>query len=206
MHTHQAIFPLLYLGSVDYFKELVQQGDSILLERQENYPKQTYRNRTSIYSPNGKLDLIIPVKKGSGEHTPYKDVRISYDNNWQRIHWLSLQTAYRRSAYFEFYEDEFIPFYHHKTDFLFDYNEQLFSKILQLLKIKKNIVYTESYEKTHDGLIDWRENINPHMIDNQNTIKEYYQVFSAKHGYIPHLSMLDMLFNLGPNTLNYLKI
>src|SRR5690606_26446770 len=129
-----AIFPLFYLPPIEYFNKLTQTQGSILIERCEHFPKQTYRNRCSIQSPNGKLDLIIPVIKGSKNHTVVKDVKISYDFDWQRLHWMSLQTSYRSSAYFEFYEDEIAPFYQRRWEYLFDYNLELFQLLLKLLK------------------------------------------------------------------------
>src|SRR5690606_10530865 len=136
-------------------------GGNILIEQFEHFPKQTYRNRCSIQSPNGKLDLIVPVIKGSKNHTVVKDVRISYDFDWQRLHWMSLQTSYRSSAYFEFYEDELAPFYEKKWDYLFDYNFEIFQLLLKFLKLDISAVFTEKYEKEYTGLDDYRGNIHP---------------------------------------------
>src|SRR5690606_3335495 len=104
------IMPAFYLPPVSYFRTIHRSSLPIQLERHEHYPKQTYRTRACIYSANGKLDLIVPVQRGRGEHTKMSDVRISYEADWQRLHWMSLQTAYRSSAYFEYYEDDFAPF------------------------------------------------------------------------------------------------
>eukprot|EP01132_Coremiostelium_polycephalum_P012723 gene12723-15550_t len=117
-----AIFPLFYLPAVSYFSALDANNFNFLIEKHEHFPKQTYRNRARIASPNGSLDLYVPVVKGSKFHTVIKDVKISYDFKWQRLHWLSLQTSYRNSAYFEYYEDEISSFYSKKFEFLFDYN------------------------------------------------------------------------------------
>src|SRR6202000_3568320 len=119
-----ALMPLFYLPPVAWFAELKKYQPAVLIEREEHFPKQTYRNRADIYSPDGKLSLVVPVVKGLKNHTKVKDVKISYDFKWQRLHWMSLQACYRRSAYFEFYEDDFAPFYEKKFPFLFDYNEQ----------------------------------------------------------------------------------
>ena len=129
-----AIFPLFYLPPVGYFSALKQNNFEFTIEKNEHFVKQTYRNRASIASPDGILDLMIPVVKGSKFHTPIKDVKISYDSKWQRLHWLSLQTCYRSSAYFEFYEDGLAPFYSKKYDFLFDYNLELLNWVLKQLK------------------------------------------------------------------------
>ncbi|RZL14826.1 MAG: hypothetical protein EOO96_30360, partial [Pedobacter sp.] len=121
-----AIFPLFYLPPVDYFSSLKTLDFNFLLEKYEHFPKQTYRNRASIYSPNGVLDLIVPVVKGAKVHTVYKDVKISYDFRWQKLHWKSLESCYRNSAYFEYYESEFYKFYDKKYEFLYDFNLEVF--------------------------------------------------------------------------------
>src|SRR5690606_42130887 len=125
----KTILPLCYLPPISWFWAYLQGREGeILLEKQEHFPKQTYRNRCLIQSPNGRLALSIPVPKGSGEHTAYKDIRISRHQPWQKIHWRSQEAAYRSSAFFEFYEDELAPFYEKRFDFLFDFNEQLRSE------------------------------------------------------------------------------
>ncbi len=198
------ILPLFYAGSIGYFKELLAPNAEILIEKQENFPKQTHRNRMFIYGANGKLDLIIPVQKGRGEHTLYKDVKISYDNPWQRVHWLSLTSAYRRSAYFEFYEDAFAPFYNQKINFLFDFNEQMLHTILKCLKIDMQYGYTTDYQKFYsESVIDFRL-YNPYRTVLSQT--SYYQIFADKHGFLPNLSVLDALFNLGPATSKLILI
>ncbi|HLU80901.1 MAG TPA: WbqC family protein, partial [Flavobacteriaceae bacterium] len=147
MEKTDKLFPCFYLAPIAAVSEMLSaDGDEILIEKFEHFPKQTYRNRASIYSPNGKLDLIIPVRKGAKVHTVMKDVRISYESDWQRLHWMSLQTSYRRSAYFEFYEDDFAPFYEKKYEFLFDFNTDLTSMLLRLLKIRKALTFTTSYQ------------------------------------------------------------
>src|ERR1700748_309089 len=161
MIANGVVLPMLYLPPVEYFAELNRYKASILIEHEEHFPKQTYRNRANICSPDGVLALTVPVIKGSKNHTSIKDVQISYDFNWQRLHWLSLQACYRRSAYFEYYEDEFAQFYHKKFDFLFDYNEQLLQFILKSIKLKVELNYTESYEADYSSLMDMRDDIHP---------------------------------------------
>ncbi|WP_207425225.1 WbqC family protein [Pedobacter sp. SYSU D00535] len=194
-----AIFPLFYLPPIEFFAKLKQQQGELFLERFEHFPKQTYRNRASICSPQGKLDLRVPVVKGSKVHTKVKDVRISYDFGWQRLHWLSLQTSYRSSAFFEFYEDDFAPFYDKKYEFLFDYNEALLQVLLKHLKLDISYSYTQSYIKDANGLTDYRETIHPKVASDYHT-KPYYQVFEERNGFIPDLSIVDLLFNKGPQS------
>jgi WbqC-like protein family len=197
-----AVLPLFYLPPVEYFVQLTRYNPDFVIERNEHFPKQTYRNRANIYSPDGPLTLVVPVVRGSKAHKPVKDVKISYDFNWQRLHWMSLQACYRRSAYFEYYEDEFAPFYENKETFLFDYNEQLLQLILKLLKIKTTISYTESYESDYSALTDLRQSFNA----KKTAVfpqKPYFQVFEERHGFIKNLSIVDLLFNQGPQSVNY---
>jgi len=197
------VLPVFYLGSIDYFSKIKDCESVIYLEQFEHYPKQTYRNRTSIYSPNGKLDLTIPVKKGANNHTLLKDVRISYDADWQRLHWRTLQTSYRRSSFFEFYEDDFVPFFEKRSEFLFDFNIGLFELCLKLLKLKSNIEFTTEYIKFPTNLTDLRAaDLSSQSISEPFT--SYYQIFEEKHNFIPNLSIVDLLFNQGPQSKQYL--
>ncbi|MDM8175021.1 MULTISPECIES: WbqC family protein [Olivibacter] len=205
MEKTDKLFPCFYLAPIAAVSEMLSaDGDEILVEKFEHFPKQTYRNRASIYSPNGKLDLIIPVRKGAKVHTVMKDVRISYESDWQRLHWMSLQTSYRRSAYFEFYEDDFAPFYEKKYEFLFDFNTDLTSMLLRLLKIRKALTFTTSYLDNDAGIQDFRNRIHPKQTYQAKEFKPYFQVFEPKHGFLPNLSIVDLLFNQGPNSLNFL--
>jgi hypothetical protein len=196
-----AIFPLFYLPPVSYFTLLKENNFDFVLEKSEHFPKQTYRNRATIASPNGSLDLVLPVLKGSKIHTPYEDVKISYDARWQRLHWLSLQTCYRSSAYFEFYEDGLAPFYEKKYDYLFDYNSELLAWVFKQLKLDANLSHTTSYEA--DVELDYRNAMSKKDVPNIQT-KPYFQVFSDRNDFIPNLSILDLLFNQGPQSKNYL--
>ncbi|WP_316829418.1 WbqC family protein [Pedobacter aquatilis] len=199
-----AILPLFYLAPVSYFSKIQSLNTDYLLEKFEHFPKQTYRNRASIYSPNGKLDLTVPVARGSKMHTPYKDVKISYDFNWQRLHWLSLETCYRSSAYFEFYEDELKRFYTQQFDFLFDYNLELFTWLSKKLKLNLDYKFTTEYIGKHEATMDYRGMMNPKKVDDNVNNKPYYQVFEDKHQFLPNLSIVDLLFNQGPQARLYL--
>ncbi|MEJ6978922.1 WbqC family protein [Pedobacter sp. P351] len=199
-----AILPLLYLPPIEYFHELSKHADRIIIEQFEHFPKQTYRNRASIHSANGKLDLIVPVLRGEKVHTQIRDVKISYDFDWQRLHWLSLQTSYRSSAFFEFYENEFAPFYEKRYDFLFDYNEGLFNLLLKLLKLDVKYTFNQAYEKRYSDLEDFRNTIHPKIPSSYQT-KPYFQVFEDRNGYMPNLSIVDLLFNQGPKSVQYFQ-
>lgn len=196
-----AIFPIFYLPPVSYFSHLKEHLPCILLEKYEHFPKQTYRNRATIASPDGLLNLTIPVVKGANNHTFSKDVKISYDSKWQRLHWLTLQTCYRSSAYFEFYEDEIAPFYEKKHEFLLDYNLELITWLLKQLKLPAELSFTETYNKEIVGL-DYRSLMNKKILQNSPQ-KAYFQVFSDRNEFMPNLSMVDLLFNQGPQAKNY---
>jgi len=198
-----AVLPLFYLPPVEYFTQLNNYKPDLWIEKEEHFPKQTYRNRANIYSPDGLLALTVPVIKGAKNHTKIKDVKISYDFEWQRLHWLSLGACYRRSAYFEYYEDELAPFYEKRFDFLFDYNEQLLQFLLKSVKLKVSLNFTESYEAAYPGVADFRDNIHPKR-ESDFDQKPYFQVFEDRKGFQKNLSIVDLLFNQGPNSINYL--
>jgi hypothetical protein len=174
-----------------------------MLECFEHFPKQTYRNRAVIQSHNGKLNLIVPVIKGSNVHTRVKDVKISYDFNWQRVHWMSLQTSYRSATYFEFYEADFAPFYEKRWEFLFDYNEEMLILLCRLLKLDITYAYTSEYEKSYADIEDLRNSMHAKH-SSSYAVKNYYQVFEDRNGFLPNLSIADLLFSQGPQSLNYL--
>ncbi len=198
-----ALLPMFYLPPVEYFTVLNKYRQGVTIEKHEHFPKQTYRNRANIYSPDGMLALVMPVVKGSKVHTPVSDVKISYDFNWQRLHWMSLQACYRRSAYFEFYEDDFARFYEQEFTYLFDYNEQMLSMILKFLKLPVDINYTTEYHRHYDSVADYRNTIHPKK-ESDFEQKPYFQVFEERKGFIKNLSIVDLLFNQGPQSVNYL--
>ncbi|MES2379379.1 MAG: WbqC family protein [Bacteroidota bacterium] len=198
-----AVLPMFYLPPVAYFTQLNAHKPDILIESQEHFPKQTYRNRANIHSPDGVLALTVPVVKGSKMHTKVKDVKISYDFKWQRQHWMGLETCYRRSAYFEYYEDDFAPFYQKHFTYLFDYNEQLLQMLLKFIKIQLPLQHTKTYEAEYPDLSDYRDSISPKKeFDFEQ--KPYFQVFDERNGFMKNLSIVDLLFNQGPQTINYL--
>ncbi|MFC3196151.1 WbqC family protein [Parapedobacter deserti] len=196
------ILPAFYLPPVPYFSAIQNNAKPILIEQHENYIKQSYRTRASVYSANGQLDLIVPVQRGRNGHTQMKDVQISNDWNWQRLHWMSLQTAYRSSAYFEYYEDDFAPFYTRRYEWLFEYNMEQLEVLMRLLKINREITFTQSFREDYAPDTDFRQTIHPKRKPEMG--KPYYQVFESKHGFIPGLSVVDLLFNHGPQSKDYL--
>lgn len=194
-----------YLPPVQYYSKLLSY-DEILIERFDNYTKQTYRNRCNIAGPGGMLSLSIPIIKPDTLKCVTKDIRISDHGNWRHLHWNSLETAYNSTPFFEYYKDDFLPFYERKYEFLFDFNEQLNELIRSLIDINAEIKYTSEYKKEISGNeSDFREKIHPKkdftIEDSEFTAQPYYQVFEAKYGFIPNLSIVDLLFNMGPESL-----
>jgi len=188
-----------YLPSVEYMSWVINQKKLYFLTS-GHYQKQTYRNRAEIYGPNGKLKLIIPVTKNRGSNHQ-KDIETMVDNNflWQKNHWRSLQMSYRASPYFEFYEEDFYPFYNNKISSLMELNIGLIKVVLKLLKFEIPIE-----EKNHNKVNEKRDLVISKKIVNVSILK-YNQVFIDKHGFLSNLSIVDLLFNLGPESLDYLK-
>ncbi|MDH6305072.1 hypothetical protein M2459_001809 [Parabacteroides sp. PF5-5] len=186
-----------YLGPVQQYCKLLQYPD-VYFETAENYLKQTYRNRCVIAGANGPLSLSIPIEKPDSLKCLTRDIRISEHGNWHHLHWNAILSAYNTSPFFEYYQDDFIPFYEQTFDFLFDFNEQLRQLICDLLDIHPTVHFTETYQV--DTAHDFRESIRPRnpLEDASFSPTPYYQVFREKHGFLPNLSIIDLLFNMGP--------
>lgn len=200
-----ALLPTAYFGPIQYYSKLLSY-DEAYIEHYEHFPKQTYRNRCVIYGANGALDLSIPLKK-RGERTPVKDIRISYEQPWQKLHWRSFESSYRCSPFFEYYEDDLAPFYEKQYEFLVDFNAELHQLVCDLLKIDNNTKLTEKYEKQPENMDDFRDMISPkvpYTADKSFIPKAYTQVFINKHGFIPNLSIIDLLFNEGSSAKEFI--
>ncbi len=196
------LFSTAYLPPIQYYSSLLK-FDQLHLEVLEHYPKQTYRNRCYIYSPNGKQLLTIPLIH-IGARTTTKDAKISYSDRWQMLHWRSFEAAYRRSPYFEFFEDSLLPFYEtQKHTFLLDFNQELFEAVNKLLKLDLKLAPTTEFHKTYADISDMRDAILPNSKE-KIEFKKYTQVFENKHSFISDLSIIDLLFNYGPRAVEYL--
>jgi len=187
-----------YLPPIYYLSEILD-SDTILIEKHENFVKQSYRNRCDIVTANGKLSLSIPLIKQVDKEL-ISEKKISYAENWQKQHWRAISSAYKNSPYFEFFEDDFKPFYEHKFEFLFDFNSQLLKTILHILRVKKTILFTEEYQSSANHIMDLRSLSDINKTANEAKQKSYYQVFDDKHGFLPNLSCIDALFNVGLET------
>ena len=196
-----------YFGPIYYYAVLVK-TEKVYIEQFENFIKQTYRNRCVILGGNGPMQLIVPVVKGRGPKTLIKDLQISYDTDWQRNHWRTIFSAYSSSPFFEYYKDDIQPFFETKHKFLLDFNLKIYETVCELLEIENITELTPDFEKVPEGTINLRESISP-KIKNQNELHfqpvEYTQVFSDKLGFVPNLSILDLLFNEGPNGYSVLE-
>ena len=189
-----------YFPNIHQFTQIIKAGN-ILFEASDNYQKQTFRNRTYIYGANGKLGLFIPVIHTHNHREIFKDIKISYNSNWMDLHLKSLQSAYRSSPYFEYFEDNFIKLYSEKEKFLVDFNIKCIKLISNLLDLNLNYKISNEYvEKTND-IIDLRGLSNARKEKKIDTPK-YIQVFESKHGYLNNLSIVDLIFSEGPNSVS----
>ena len=195
------IFPAFYFGPISYFAQLIQH-DEIQLEAFENYPKQTYRNRCFIQGANGKLRLVIPISH-DGVRT-FKDIKVSDDYPWRKEHLKSLESAYRSSPYYEYYEDDLLPIFDKKNKFLLDINLMTFDFINSKLKLDLKYSLTENYIQVSSDN-DFRNQFNSKVEPNPKDFPPYIQVFEEKQNFLPDLSIIDLLCNEGPNSTTYLK-
>jgi hypothetical protein len=180
------------------------------MESCEHYLKQTWRNRCIIGTTNGPMTLSLPIE-GNAEKTNIKDVRLSDHGNWQHLHWNSIESAYNSSPFFEYYADDLRPFFEKKPTFLFDFNEEICERMCALLEIEASSEKTTQYYselEIPDEWVDLRNTIHPkkkaEQVDPKFKLEPYYQVFDRKFGFQPNLSILDLLFNMGPESILYL--
>ena len=191
------LLPTAYLAPVKYYAILLQ-AKNCSIEHHEHFIKQSIRNRCEIYGANGELRLTIPKERKGSSKTIISEIKISYKDDWQKLHWNAIKSAYNSSPFFEYYSNELEVFYQEKENNLIIFNNKLQEVILDLLQEENNSTPTVEY--LHSGnFTDLRNNdfkvANP---------EKYNQVFMEKHGFIPNLSILDLLFNLGPETSDYL--
>ena len=193
-----------YFPSISHFAAIVQ-ADKVTFEMEDNFQKQTNRNRTYIYSPNGIQLLNIPVKHSKTAHQKTKDIQIENDFDWQKQHFKSLEAAYRSSPFFEYFEDDLLPIFEKKHSFLMDLNLEVFDLITRCLRMKIEYSTTTEYfhEINSEEITDFRFLANGKKDLSQ--FESYTQVFDDKFGFINNLSVLDLVFNEGKFALDYLK-
>ncbi|KQR93463.1 hypothetical protein ASG01_09785 [Chryseobacterium sp. Leaf180] len=195
------LLPIFYLPPVSWFSAFLDQENEITFEKFENFPKQTFRNRANVFGANGTLSLIIPINHNGKRE--YRETEISYREDWQKLHWKSIKTAYQSSPYFEYYEDKLAPIFLQKEKFLLDFNLKSLDIILKILKTERDFTFTEEYFREPEQ-IDMRESFSAKK-PSESALEEYYQTFSDKHGFIKDLSVIDLLCNKGPESATYLR-
>lgn len=217
------LLPTAYLPPVSWFKACAA-ADEILIEAWETYPKQTIRNHCEIGGPNGRQRLTIPVTKPNGNHTLTKEIRITSHLPWQKIHWRSFEAAYNKSPFFLYYRDYLLPFYEREFDFLLDFNMELTDVLFQAIRMDKPISLTQTFEKNPEEIKDLRYPASGarHLAtpgrgllfaptsgiwnpEAGSRLAAYYQVFGDRHGFLKDLSIVDLLFNMGPEASQYLE-
>ena len=193
-----------YFPSISHCVAMAK-SERIVFEMEDNFQKQTNRNRTYIYSPNGIQLLNIPVKHSKEPHQKTKEIKIENDFNWQKQHFKSLESAYRSSPFFEFFEDEILPIFEKKHHFLMDLNFETIELVAKSLRMKLNYELTTEYFQKADSttVLDFRTLVDGKKDTSQ--FERYTQVFDDKHGFTNNLSVLDLLFNEGKYALDYLK-
>jgi len=201
--TKKTLLPHASFGPVQYFTHIAR--GPVIIEKHSHYIRQTYRNRYVIGGANKILHLSIPIEKGHSTKIPEKDVRIAYHMPWQKNHWRSIMSAYNSSPFFEFYMDELRPFFEKRFTFLLDFNLETTKLIVELTGLDADISFSTEFVKCPSGdILDMRENIHPKRPWNHSdpffTSIPYKQVFDDWHGFIPNLSILDLLFNKGPES------
>ena len=219
----KALLSTTYFGPVQWYQKLYRH-EAVQIEQWESFQKQTYRNRCLIATTQGVQALTVPVERGTSQRI--KDIRISDHGNWRHLHWNALVSAYGESPFFEYYQDDIRPFFEKRWDFLFDFNEAIREKMCELLDIQPKVSFSLEFkvyslemntqvaekstinykQSTINSITDFRETIRPKhpQPDPDFEAKPYYQVYQQKHGFLPNLSILDLLFNMGTESIFYL--
>lgn len=199
-----------YLPPVQYFCKLMAFGNAVV-EQYDHYAKQTYRNRCLIAGPDGPLALTVPIVKPDRPKCFLRDIRISEHGHWRHLHWNALESAYNHTPYFEYYKDDFRPFYDERRyEFLTDFNEALCRLMCELAGLHPTLTRTTEFRAEREPCeADFRDRIHPkrdyRTDDPHFRPVPYYQVFQERLGFLPNLSMVDLLFNMGPESILVLQ-
>lgn len=193
-----------YNPPIQYFAHALR-ADSILIEQHENYVKQSYRNRCHVLTAQGVVPLSVPVLRGnSKDKTPITEIEIDYSQKWYNVHWRTIQAAYGRAPYFEFYSDYIREVYEQQPKYLFELNVDLLRLYLKFLKLERTPAFTHSYSTTYpDTVLDFRNRVHPKIIPDNLYVKPYTQVFGKQ--FVQDLSIIDLLFTQGPKSLSYIQ-
>ncbi len=204
------LLPVAYLPPLEYMVCMVSAGEAVI-ELHETYQRQSWRNRCSIYTANGTRNLIIPVERPAGNHSQTSEVLVSKHENWRKKHWRSITSAYRNSPFFIYYQDLLAPFFLRPVsspELLWEFNMNILQSIMEELSISADIGSTKEYEGEPKGMNDLREKLTPKTHRREYPLIShwpvYQQTFAEKHGFMPNLSIADLMFNLGPASNDYL--
>ncbi|WP_242926917.1 WbqC family protein [Pontibacter vulgaris] len=193
-----------YNPPVQYFWHALR-ADSLLIEQHENYVKQSYRNRCHVLTAQGVVPLSIPILRGnSKEKIRITDIEIDYSQKWYNVHWRTIQAAYGRAPYFEFYSDYIREVYEQQPKYLFELNVNLLRLYLKFLKLGKQLHFTDAYQvEVPENVTDLRNKIHPKIYTDNLHVKPYTQVFGKQ--FVPELSIIDLLFTQGPKSLSFIQ-
>ena len=202
-----ALLSSTYFSPIQWYQKLHRMP--CIIEQHDHFVKQTYRNRCVIATANGTQTLTVPIERYDGTKCPMRDIRISDHGNWRHLHWNALVSAYGETPFFEFYADDLRPFFEKQHTFLFDLNLDIMHTMCQLLDVRPQVTLSEQYivlPSEDDAVVDFREAIRPKhpLPDADFNPTPYYQVRAQRHGFLPNLSILDLLFNEGPEGIFYL--
>ncbi|MDR0982239.1 MAG: WbqC family protein [Culturomica sp.] len=205
---NQVILNTAYFPPVQFFGKL-KKYRNVLIEQWEHYEKQSYRNRCIIMTANGIMQLTVPIRKPDTDNFFTKDTEIDYSTNWQKIHFKAIESAYKRSPFYDYYIEDFMPFFTDKEKYLLTLNDKIIKKLVELIGLDVEISYSKDFIKQSEDYLDLRNVIHPKKSrriaeDNDSIYKPYYQTFNDRYTFVPNLSVLDLLFNMGPETADYL--
>lgn len=206
MMTKPILLSISYFGPIQYFSKWAS-GHPLFLEAHENYPKQTFRNRCVIASANGRLNLTVPIVREDRIKIPIREVRIDYSMMWQKKHLRALESAYRKSPFYDFYIDDLLPFFERKPVFLFDLDLEISSLLASLLQLDAEPLPTTQYVAGSSDICDFRHTILPTKGEHDPSFVApvYPQNFEEKLGFLENLSVLDLLFQTGPDAGYWLR-
>lgn len=190
-----------YFGPVSWYRHIACTMQPVYIDAQERFVKQTNRSRCKIATANGVQTLSVPLTYNNGD--VITDVRISDHNNWRHLHWQALSSAYGSSPFFEYYADDIRPFFNPDWEFLYDYNRDITLKMCELIGINPDI-RGKGVQPLEEEKIHFVRTSHPIQQENEPALREYYQVFRHRHGFIADLSILDLLFNMGPEAILWL--
>lgn len=201
------IFSSSLFGPIQYFTHLANVNEAII-ETDCNYSRQTYRNRFVILGANGVIPLTVPVEKKHNKKIVTREVKIAYDSPWQDLHWKSIVSAYNSSPYFLYYRDDFEPIFHKKWKYLMDLNMASTELVKECIDIDTQLLPTQNYYSPTESDLDLRDVIHPKIRWQKDPYFQpipYRQLFNLEGEFIPNLSVLDLIFNKGPEALLILR-